>query len=273
VNDPQQAGDPAGTPQHDLLPVDAAARLFALVTTASEAEAAAIGDRGPGAASTDLARTIDEVHGRADRGPSRLHDLVAAFGRDQAAAGFDPAEVVDAVTAAVGELDEGRRGLFDLTELHRVALTAWARETGRLAQLDQCLDAFTGLHTEAYLRTQIAQLFERCGPLRVHPSSIFGLLRIDLDDGALDPLASLGAVRAVVGHLRRELAAGETVAALGRSTFVALVPVHTIADVSLSSQAAFAVDPALERAGWRVSVAPLGTELVDVLAGLDLPRT
>ena len=250
--------------------VDAADRLLALVAELPHADTWPARDPvrlvGAGAG---LARTLEAIEEPAGPEPADLHAALAQFGAEQAAAGFEPTDLLDQVTAAVASLEEGRRQALDLTELHRVALEAWAEESGRLARLDQCLDAYTGLHTEAYLRTQVGQLYERCDALAIRPDSMCALLTVTFSTAGHEPLSWLSAAQAAIGHLRREFAAGETVVAVDRATFVALVPVHTVADASVSLQAAFTVDAALDAFTWQVTASPLGPSSSAVLARLD----
>ncbi len=216
-----------------------------------------------------LARAIRSSGSEGTGSSSSLRSVMASFGRDQAAAGAPSSDVVDAVRAALEMLEASAGTEVDRVELYRLALAAWAEERERLVQLDQCLDIFTGLQTSAYLRTRLAQFYDQCAALGVRPSSLEALLSVRLGTARCSATDVLAAMDAAVVHLRRELTSGETAAALSRSVCVALVPVHRVAAVAVSLEAAMATDPQLQEVAWAVTVAPLADGFEQALETLD----
>lgn len=202
-------------------------------------------------------------------GSEELHDALVEFGREQAGAGAGPHEVLDAVTDAVDRVGSRCAHLSDAARLPQVALGAWATERVRLAQHDQCVDSFTGVHTAAFLREQVGQLYERCASLKLRPSAVCGLIAIRVEMSDLDLFTARSVLDAVSARLQAELTSGETIAALDRGAFVALVPVDTIAERAVSLEMVLALEPALGGLVWQVTASPLPADVEGAVRQVD----
>ncbi|HVX19034.1 MAG TPA: hypothetical protein VHA73_13465 [Acidimicrobiales bacterium] len=272
MNEPNRQ-DPLAGPPAVSQAGDPAARLLALVS-------------GTATATTESAHLVDPLtdHGLAEacfqavadggqvgsvdvEPPHPLVAAVAEFGRDEAAVGSRPPDVARAVEAAARQLGSGGRQRLDVLSLQQVALAAWAEEQERLANRDQCVDIRTGLHTGAYLRTRIVQLYAQSTALGVRSSSLWSLLTVRLQ--RRPTLAAIVELDAVARQVRAVFTSGETVAVVDGACCVALSPVHAVGDRVVTLELALATDPALAHATWTVTPQPLPDDLADALASID----
>jgi hypothetical protein len=108
------------------------------------------------------------------------------------------------------------------------ALTAWASERDARSACGDCRDAATGLVTGHFLRARVRELHAQCSALAISAPSAFGAVVVDLELSAVAVPERVG-VRFAAGRiLTSRFRAGETVAALGSSRLVAVMPAYGI---------------------------------------------
>jgi GGDEF domain-containing protein len=109
------------------------------------------------------------------------------------------------------------------------ALTAWASAQVEVVSVGACTDPVTGLVTGGFLRARLRELHAQCEALAIAPQVTFGSLVVQLV-GPAGPLTERMAVRVAISRmLRAVLTAGETVATIGDSRFVAVMPAYALA--------------------------------------------
>jgi hypothetical protein len=157
-----------------------------------------------------------------------VEQAIVAFA--QARAGADHG--ADAVTADLVALVRlawpPGRGTWgedvDPVGLFARALGAWAVEHTAAASCGQCLDAVTGLASPNYLRERLRELHAQCEALAIAPPVAFGALVVHLDPRSATAIERIGLRVALGRALAARFRAGETVAALGATRFVAVMP-------------------------------------------------
>jgi hypothetical protein len=185
--------------------------------------------------------------------PSREVD-VAVVEFAQARAGADhTAEAVAADLVALLHLvagdpaDTGARstGCFDPVGLVARALAAWAAEQVAAVSTASCVDPVTGLVIGSFLQARLRELHAQCDALAISPPMTFGSLVVQLDLSTVDAPDRMNA-RVTLGRvLALVFDAGETVAVLGPTRFVAVMPAYALDRAEGDVQLALAQRPEL----------------------------
>ena len=164
------------------------------------------------------------------QGPRRIDAAVVAFA--QARAGADhAAEAVATDLVALLRLVDGRKNRMsphDPVGLLARALAAWAAEQVAVVSTASCVDPVTGLVNGGFLRARLRELHAQCDALAIAPSMAFGSLVLRLDMGAVPAPDRMSARFGVGRTLLRVFRAGETVAVLSTSRFVAVMPAYAL---------------------------------------------
>jgi hypothetical protein len=172
-----------------------------------------------------LAATLAEP-----QGPRLVDAAVVAFA--QARAGADHvAEAVATDLVTLLRLVDGRKNRMsphDPVGLLARALAAWAAEQVAVVSTASCVDQVTGLVNGGFLRARLRELHAQCDALAIAPSMAFGSLVLRLDMGAVPAPDRMSARFGVGRTLLRVFRAGETVAVLSASRFVAVMPAYAL---------------------------------------------
>ena len=139
------------------------------------------------------------------------------------------------------------------------ALSAWAAEHAAARSCMGCVDAATGLVTADFLRERVRELHAQCHALAIAPQVTFAALVVHFTPGsgaALDRMRRRVAVgRVLAQHFGR----GETVAAVGDSRFVVVMPAYgvdrAVADVAAELGVFDGVDIAISRRAFAADAA------------------
>jgi hypothetical protein len=157
---------------------------------------------------------------------------VVAFAQARAGAGH-PAEAVAADLVALVRVAWPSAGdlwsdWVDPVGLLARALGAWATERETGLGCTDCIDPVTGLVSAAYLRARVHELHAQCQALAISPPVTFGAVVVQLELSAVALPERIG-VRVAAGRILAErFRAGETVAALGSSRLVAVMPAYGV---------------------------------------------
>ncbi len=176
----------------------------------------------------------ERLAGAFDRGAdlAAVEQAVTGFAEARAGAAHD----VDAVTADLVALvrlawPSGRGTWADAVDplgLLARALSAWATGQAAARSCTGCVDAATGLVTADFLRERVRELHAQCRALAIAPQVTFAALVVELaahPDAAVDRMG----LRVAVGRLlARRFGRGETVAVVGRSRFVVVMPAYGV---------------------------------------------
>jgi hypothetical protein len=161
-----------------------------------------------------------------------VEEAVVAFA--QARAGADhPAEALAADLVALVRLawptaGHERSDWVDPVGLLARALGAWAAERDGRNGCLECYDPVTGLVSGHFLRARVRELHDQCRALDISAPLTFGAVVVDLELSAVTAPERIG-VRVAAGRiLASRFRAGETVAALGSSRLVAVMPAYGI---------------------------------------------
>jgi hypothetical protein len=175
-------------------------------------------------------RSLTETLGEM-RGPRMVDAAVVAF--SQARAGADhPAEEVAADLTALVRLVSARsadRAPADPVALVARALAAWAAEQVAVVSTASCVDPVTGLVNGGFLRARLRELHAQCEALTIAPPVAFASLVVRLDLHGVPVPDQMSARMAAGRALRLVFRAGETVAALGPTRLVAVMPAYALA--------------------------------------------
>lgn len=162
-----------------------------------------------------------------------VEEAVVAFA--QARAGSDhPAEAVVADLVALVGLawpgaGHGWDDWVDPVGLLARALGAWAAERDGVSRCDDCVDPTTGLVNGRFLRARLRELHAQCRSLAISAPTTFGAVVVDIELSAVTGPQRID-VRVAAGRiLASRFRAGETVAALGPTRMVAVMPAYGIA--------------------------------------------
>lgn len=162
--------------------------------------------------------------------PSREVDMaVVEFA--QARAGADhTAEAVAADLVALLHLVDGEVTIapFDPVGLVARALAAWASEQVAVVSTSSCIDPVTGLVIGSFLRARLRELHAQCDALAISPPMTFGSLVVRLEIGAVDAPDRMNARVTLARVLALVFDAGETVAVLGPTRYVAVMPAYAL---------------------------------------------
>jgi hypothetical protein len=202
----------------------------------------------------------ERLAGAFDRGAdlAAVEQAVTAFAQARAGA----AHGVDAVTADLVALVRLARptGLgtwadaVDPLGLLARALSAWAAEHAATRSCTGCVDAATGLVTADFLRERVRELHAQCHALAIAPQVAFAALVVQFapqSGAAVDRMV----VRVAVGRLlSRRFGRGETVATVGASRMVVVMPAYGVdraaADVAVDVGALDGADIAISQCAF-----------------------
>lgn len=162
---------------------------------------------------------------------ARLEDAVVAFAQARAGADHD----LDAVTGDLLALVRLARsdglgvwGASDPVGLLARAVGVWATEHTAAREGAGCLDPVTGLVSAAYLRARLRELHDQCRAMAIAPRMTFAALVVQLDLASVAAPERIG-LRSGVGRLlAARFRSGETVAAVGATRMVAVMPAYGI---------------------------------------------
>jgi len=161
-----------------------------------------------------------------------VEEAVVAFAQARAGAEH-PAEALAADLVALVRLAWPTAGhewsdWVDPVGLLARALGAWAVERDSRAGCVECQDPVTGLVSGHFLRARLRELHDQCRALAISAPLTFGAVIVDLELSAVAAPERIG-VRVAAGRiLASRFRAGETVAALGSSRLVAVMPAYGI---------------------------------------------
>jgi hypothetical protein len=161
-----------------------------------------------------------------------VEEAVVAFA--QARAGADhPAEALAADLVALVRLAWPTAGhewsdWIDPVGLLARGLGAWAVERDGRAGCLECQDPVTGLVSGHFLRARVRELHDQCRALAISAPLTFGAVVVDLELSAVAAPERIGVRVAAARILVSRFRAGETVAALGSSRLVAVMPAYGI---------------------------------------------
>jgi hypothetical protein len=220
-------------------------------------------------------RLADAFDGPADL--VAVEAAVVAFAQARAGAGH-PAEAVAADLVALVRVAWPSAGdlwsdWVDPVGLLARALGAWAAERETVLGCIDCTDPVTGLVSAAYLRARVHELHAQCRALAISPPATFGAVVVQLQLGAVTPPERIG-VRVAAGRtLAARFRAGETVAALGSSRLVAVMPAYgvdrAVGDVTTDLAGLAVPDGAGVTIGRR-AFAPDAAATFESLAGISV---
>lgn len=108
------------------------------------------------------------------------------------------------------------------------ALTAWAGEQVAVVSAAACTDPVTGLVTGGFLRARLRELHAQCDALAIAPRVTFGALVVQLNLAHVAVPERMGVRVRVSRALTSVFSAGETVAALGDTRFVVIMPAYAL---------------------------------------------
>jgi hypothetical protein len=179
--------------------------------------------------------------------PSREVDMaVVEFA--QARAGADhTAEAVAADLVSLLHLVDGDElaAAFDPVGLVARALAAWAAEQVAVVSTASCVDPVTGLVIGSFLQARLRELHAQCDALAISPPMTFGSLVVQLDLSSVDAPDRMNA-RVTLGRvLALVFDAGETVAVLAPTRYVAVMPAYALGRAEGDVQTALAQRPEL----------------------------
>lgn len=179
--------------------------------------------------------------------PSREVDMaVVEFA--QARAGADhTAEAVAADLVSLLHLVDGDElaAAFDPVGLVARALAAWAAEQVAVVSTASCVDPVTGLVIGSFLQARLRELHAQCDALAISPPMTFGSLVVQLDLSSVDAPDRMSA-RVTLGRvLALVFDAGETVAVLAPTRYVAVMPAYALGRAEGDVQTALAQRPEL----------------------------
>lgn len=165
--------------------------------------------------------------------PQREVDAaVVAFAEARSGADHTAEAVAADLIALVDVLDAGSDAqhdqAHDAVDLVARALTAWAREQVEVVWAGTCTDPMTGLVTGGFLRARLRELHAQCEALAIAPPMTFGSLVVQLRLASIPAPERIGVRLAVARALLDVFRAGETVAVLGSSRFVAVMPAYAM---------------------------------------------
>jgi hypothetical protein len=176
----------------------------------------------------------ERLAGAFDRGTdlATVEQAVMAFAEARAGAAHD----VDAVTADLVALvrlawPSGRGTWADAVDpvgLLARALNAWAAEHAAARSCRGCVDVATGLVTADFLRERVRELHAQCRALAIAPQVTFAALVVELAPHSGAAVDRMG-LRVAVGRLlARRFGRGETVATVGDTRFVVVMPAYGV---------------------------------------------
>lgn len=137
-------------------------------------------------------------------------------------------DLVALVDVLEGSEDAQHDQSHDAVDLVARALTAWAREQVEVVSAGSCTDPVTGLVTGGFLRARLRELHAQCEALAIAPPMTFGSLVVQLMLGDVPAPERIEMRLAVARALLDVFRAGETVAVLGASRFVAVMPAYAL---------------------------------------------
>jgi hypothetical protein len=140
------------------------------------------------------------------------------------------------------------------------ALAAWAAEQVAVVSTASCVDPVTGLVNGGFLRARLRELHAQCDALAIAASMAFGSLVLRLDLGAVPAPDRMSARFGVGRTLLRVFRTGETVAALGSSRFVAVMPAYALDRAEGDVQLALAQLPELAGISMTIDRRPFGDD-------------
>lgn len=193
---------------------------------------ACAGTAGPAEDAVPFARTARLDAARLDAARlDAVDDAVVAFAQARAGADHDlaavTADLVSLVRLAWPAGVGAAQGGVDPVGLLARALGAWAVDTAATA-CGTCLDAVTGLVNAGYLRERVRELHRLCRALGLSPATSFGALVVGLDTDLLATPDRIGVRVAAARLLTARFRAGETVAAVGATRMVAIMPADAV---------------------------------------------
>jgi hypothetical protein len=129
------------------------------------------------------------------------------------------------------------------------ALGAWAIERAAGSECSECIDPVTGLVTASFLKARLRELHDQSQALAISASATFGAVVVDLELSAVAAPDRIG-VRVAAGRiLAARFRAGETVAVLGSSRMVAVMPAYGVDRAMRDVTSDFAGLAALDEVG------------------------
>jgi hypothetical protein len=193
--------------------------------------------------------------------PRDVDAAVVAFA--QARAGADhTAEALAADLVALLHLvqSDDDTPAFNAVGLVARALAAWASEQVAVVSTASCVDPVTGLVNGGFLQARLRELHAQCDSLAIAGSMTFGSLVIWLDLPAIPAPERMG-VRMALGRLLSQIfQAGETVATLSLSRFVAVMPAYALSRAEGDVRLALEERPELAHTPVRIDRLPFGDD-------------
>jgi hypothetical protein len=161
-----------------------------------------------------------------------VEEAVVAFAQARAGAEH-PAEALVGDLVALVRLAWPSSGnewsdWIDPVGLMARALGAWAADRDSRTSGGDCIDPATGLASASFLRLRVRELHDQCRALDISAPNAFGALVVELELSAVAAPERVGIRVETGGILASRFRAGETVAALGSSRLVAVMPAYGI---------------------------------------------
>jgi hypothetical protein len=179
--------------------------------------------------------------------PSREVDMaVVEFAQARAGADHTAEAVAADLVALLHLVDHAEpTAYFDPIGLVARALAAWAAEQVAVVSTASCIDPVTGLVIGSFLQARLRELHAQCDALAISPPMTFGSLVVQLDLSAVAVPERMSARVTLGGVLALVFDAGETVAVLGPTRLVAVMPAYALDRAEGDVQIALAQRPEL----------------------------